>query len=360
MQAYYLKLRKEPPDHGKYNPLQKAGYTGVVFLLLPFLILTGLCMSPGFDTIAHPIVNFLGGRQFARTWHFLAMLFLVVFTFGHVFLVLTTGRREQHALDDARHVPPGQARRDGRVKRGLFVASTMTAALTGCTGITNALNGNATIRRAVGSVDLLSHPVIGARGLAKTFPDDMIARDFPTNGLSTPNDAAYTAAMRSGFASYRMPVGGLVEHPQTFSLAELHALGQVSQTTRHDCVEGWSVVGKWGGVTVGDVLALVKPKPSAKYVVFYTNNVDESGTPFYGSIDLEEAMKPQTLLALMFNGKPTAPQYGGPVRLRLPTQLAYKSTKWVTRIALVDSFAPIYGGKGGYWEDAGYEWWAGI
>jgi thiosulfate reductase cytochrome b subunit len=91
MQAYYFKLRKEPPLHGKYNPLQKAGYTGLIFGLTPFVILTGLALSPGVDAIAHPLTVLLGGRQFARTWHFVAMLGLTAFFFGHVFLVASTG-----------------------------------------------------------------------------------------------------------------------------------------------------------------------------------------------------------------------------------------------------------------------------
>ena len=91
MQAYYLKLRKDPPVHGKYNPLQKAGYTAVIFGLVPFVVLTGLALSPGVDAIAGPLTSLLGGRQFARTWHFAAMLGIVGFTFGHVFLVASTG-----------------------------------------------------------------------------------------------------------------------------------------------------------------------------------------------------------------------------------------------------------------------------
>lgn len=93
MQAYYLRLRREPPDHGKYNPLQKAGYTGLIFGLLPFSILTGLAMSPGIDAAWPWILPLLGGRQFARTWHFLSMSLVVAFVIGHVLLVLTTGFR---------------------------------------------------------------------------------------------------------------------------------------------------------------------------------------------------------------------------------------------------------------------------
>jgi thiosulfate reductase cytochrome b subunit len=91
MQAYYLRLRKEPPDHGKYNPLQKAGYTGLLFVLTPLVILTGLALSPGVDAIAHPLTAVFGGRQFARTWHFVAMVLFAGFFFGHVMLVATTG-----------------------------------------------------------------------------------------------------------------------------------------------------------------------------------------------------------------------------------------------------------------------------
>jgi thiosulfate reductase cytochrome b subunit len=91
MQAYYFHLRKEKPDHGKYNPLQKAGYTAVLFLLAPFVVLTGLALAPGFDAIANPLIWLLGGRQFARTWHFVSMLALIGFFAGHVFLVVSTG-----------------------------------------------------------------------------------------------------------------------------------------------------------------------------------------------------------------------------------------------------------------------------
>ncbi len=91
MQLYYFKLRAEPPPHGKYNPLQKAGYTVLLFGVVPFVILTGLALSPGIDAIAAPLTALLGGRQFARTWHFIAMLALIGFTFGHVFLVAATG-----------------------------------------------------------------------------------------------------------------------------------------------------------------------------------------------------------------------------------------------------------------------------
>ncbi|MDP9018497.1 MAG: molybdopterin-dependent oxidoreductase, partial [Candidatus Eremiobacteraeota bacterium] len=131
-------------------------------------------------------------------------------------------------------------------------------------------------------------------------------------------------------------------------------------TTRHDCVEGWSAIGKWSGVRLADVLDAVGPRPDAKYVVFHCMDVSSDDTPYYESLDVHEARHPQTLLALELNGRVLDPAHGAPVRLRVPTQLGYKSAKWVNRIELVGSFATIYAGNGGYWEDQGYEWYAGI
>ena len=246
------------------------------------------------------------------------------------------------------------------MNRKLFVASSIAAGLTACAPISNALNNSPQVHQTLSLAEKLNHAVIGTRGSAKLYPDSAITQDFPTNGNPTPSDAAYQRLVAGRFADYRLAVGGLVDHPGSFDLRQLRALATLSQTTRHDCVEGWSVVGKWTGVPLGAFLKLVRPKAAARYVVFYSFDRDQMGTPFYGSIDLHQAAHPQTQLALDLNGKPIDPDHGGPVRLRLPTQLAYKSTKWVHRIALVDSFKHIGDGSGGYWEDNGYEWYAGI
>jgi DMSO/TMAO reductase YedYZ molybdopterin-dependent catalytic subunit len=145
-----------------------------------------------------------------------------------------------------------------------------------------------------------------------------------------------------------------------FPLAQLYKMAQQTQITRHDCVEGWSVVGKWSGVRLSDVLDIVRPHSDAKYVVFHCMDKDDTGTPYYESLDIHEARHPQALLALRMNDRPLPADHGAPVRLRVPTQLGYKSAKWVKRIELVGSFANLYQGHGGYWEDQGYDWFAGI
>ncbi len=247
------------------------------------------------------------------------------------------------------------------MKRALFVASSVSAVLAGCAPATNALNDNPTIHRALGLGSRFNHLAIGTRGMAPIYPHrEIMLANYPVNSLPTPTSTTYSRLQRDGFRDYRLPVGGLVDHAQSFTLRQLHAMASIDQTTRHDCVEGWSVVGRWQGVLLGSLLAFVKPTTRARYVVFHSFDTDQQGTPFYGSIDLHQADHPQTQLALYFNGQPVPADYGGPVRLRIPTQLGYKSTKWVRSIELVQSFKHIGAGNGGYWEDNGYEWYAGI
>lgn len=246
------------------------------------------------------------------------------------------------------------------MKRALFVASSIAVALGGCDRVSNALNDSAPVRATLESAERLSHVTIGTRGMARLYREQDITTDFRTNGNDTPSDPLYQKLVAGRFADYTLSVDGLVDRPGRFDLRRLHALAGLTQITRHDCVEGWSVVGKWSGVPLATFLGLVRPQHQARYVVFHSFDVDSEGTPFYGSLSLEQAAHPQTQLALALNGKPLDPAHGAPVRLRIPTQLGYKSTKWVRRIEVVASLAPIGAGKGGYWEDNGYEWYAGI
>ncbi|MGH7727551.1 MAG: molybdopterin-dependent oxidoreductase [Vulcanimicrobiaceae bacterium] len=246
-----------------------------------------------------------------------------------------------------------------KLKRRLFIVGAV-AALGGCAPVTNALNNAGAVHNVIDLAEPLDHGLIGTHGLAKLYPASAIDRNFPMNGFSTPMDATYLRWLRTGFAGYRLQVGGLVEKPLSLSLADLRRAATLSQITRLDCVEGWSVVGQWSGVPLAWLLAQVQPARAARYAVFHTLDRDDQGVPYYESLDLHQAMAPQTQLALGLNGKPLGPDYGAPVRLRIPTQLGYKSAKWVHRIELVASFDSIAGGNGGYWEDQGYEWYAGI
>jgi DMSO/TMAO reductase YedYZ molybdopterin-dependent catalytic subunit len=245
------------------------------------------------------------------------------------------------------------------VRRRLFLAAG-AAALAGCARVTNALNDSAGLHGMLDLAEGLDRSVIGTRGRAKLYSAADIDRDFRTNGFDTPSDSRYEALVRDGFANYALRVTGAVERPQNFTLRELRALASLTQITRHDCVEGWSAIGQWGGVPLAALLRLVRPSKAARYVVFHCLDRSPEGDPYYESLDLMQAAHPQTLLALDLNGKPLDPDHGAPVRLRVPTQLGYKSAKWVQRLELVSTFAGLFGGRGGYWEDQGYEWYAGI
>lgn len=245
------------------------------------------------------------------------------------------------------------------MKRRLFLASA-TSALAGCGPIGSALNNNASVRRILASAEGLNHLLIGTRGFAREYRDNDVDRHFRVNGFATPSDARYSDLVARNFAPYRLIVEGAVERAATFSLAQLQGMPQQTQITRHDCVEGWSAIGKWSGVALGGLLDMVGLRNDARYVVFRCMDNDGSGNLYYESLDLHQARHPQALLALRLNDAPLDPDHGAPVRLRVPTQLGYKSAKWIGRIEVVGSFATIAGGHGGYWEDQGYEWYAGI
>jgi DMSO/TMAO reductase YedYZ molybdopterin-dependent catalytic subunit len=206
------------------------------------------------------------------------------------------------------------------------------------------------------------HLVSSRKSMAQEFSEADLSPQFRSNGTAMPSDAAYQALAANAFADWALQVDGLVASPAKFTLAALRALPARTQITRHDCVEGWSAIGKWTGVPLHEVLALVKPQPNARFAVFHcADPMEEDGShKYYESIDMEDAYHPQTLLAYELNGAVLPVPNGAPVRLRVERQLGYKMAKYVMRIELVESFAHIAGGKGGYWEDEGYEWYAGI
>lgn len=245
------------------------------------------------------------------------------------------------------------------MKRRLFIASTISA-LAGCGPVSAALNQSDAVRRVLNSAEGLNHALIGTRGLARQYREQDVDRQFRVNGFSTPSDSYYARLQAGNFAAYRLVVHGAVEQPHAFDLAELSRMTQQTQITRHDCVEGWSAIGKWSGVPLAALLDVVRPRADARYVVFRCMDNDGTGNLYYESLDLHQARHPQALLALRLNDAPLDPDHGAPVRLRVPTQLGYKSAKWIARIEVVGSFANINAGRGGYWEDQGYEWYAGI
>ena len=205
--------------------------------------------------------------------------------------------------------------------------------------------------------------LLSRQSLAQEFPKADISKDFKANGTTNPDTPAYTALAQSGFKNWQLEVGGLVDHPLHLSLADLRALPSRTQITRHDCVEGWSCIGQWTGAPLSTVLKQASLKPDAKYIVFHcADSLDEMNpsNKYYESIDLVDAFHPQTILAYDMNGAPLGVPYGAPLRVRVERQLGYKMAKYIMRIEAVSDLKKIYSGNGGYWEDQGYEWYAGV
>src|SRR5215831_2020495 len=233
--------------------------------------------------------------------------------------------------------------------------------------------------------------LLGANRLAPEFSESDISPNFKANGTSDPPDEAYKALATNNFVGWRLRVDGLVTNPLNLSLPDLRAFPALTQITRHDCVEGWSCIGKWTGSPLSEVLARAGVRAQAKFAVFHCADTMEGGDDdapddpapteqavgdkakakvhttldnrrirYYESIDLIDALHPQTILAYEMNGRSLPIPHGAPLRLRVERQLGYKMAKYLMRIELVDSFADVGDGNGGYWEDRGYQWYAGI
>src|SRR5215472_9523551 len=233
--------------------------------------------------------------------------------------------------------------------------------LTGCSGIATSLNDTPWFHRLLESPERLDMALLGAdQPLARLYTERDISPDFRHNGFDPPSDPQYLQWSRSNWRGYRLFVSGLVDRPASYDISELRTrFTPQTQITRHDCVEGWSVIGKWRGALLRDVISASGPQAGARYVVFHCLDDDGTGTKYYESLDMRQAAHPQALLAYDLNDAPVPLKNGAPVRLKVPTQLGYKSAKHVSKIELVAALGGDYG-RGGYWEDQGYEWYAGI
>jgi DMSO/TMAO reductase YedYZ molybdopterin-dependent catalytic subunit len=252
-----------------------------------------------------------------------------------------------------------------RLLRGA-VAAAGSAVLAGCDRLSHNASFVGTLHSAQHLNRALAKVVAPRPAMAQEFGPERVAQTFRSNGTLNPRDADYVALREGNFADYRLRVSGLVAKPLELSLAQLRELPSRTQITRHDCVEGWSCIGKWKGVQLSRILEMAEPKPEAKFVLFRCfdsmdgPSLDGSDSRYYESIDLDDAHHVQTILAYELNDRPLPVTNGAPLRCRVERQLGYKQAKYIRSIELIESFAEIRGGNGGYWEDEGYAWYGGI
>ncbi|OYY79688.1 MAG: molybdopterin-binding protein [Sphingomonas sp. 28-62-20] len=232
--------------------------------------------------------------------------------------------------------------------------------LSGC----DKLAQNETFRKILFSEDeahrVLQRAISSRHSLAKEFTAAEMSPVFRANGTLNPGTPAYSAMAAEKFANWKLQVDGLVNRPLALSLAQLQQMPARTQITRHDCVEGWSAIGKWHGPMLGNILKAADVKTSARYIIFHCADLFH-GNAYYTSIDMFDAFHPQTILAYTMNDAPITVPHGAPIRLRAERHLGYKQAKYVMRLQAVASLDEVGLGKGGYWEDhVDYDTYAGI
>ncbi|MGB3329450.1 MAG: molybdopterin-dependent oxidoreductase [Thermomicrobiales bacterium] len=335
-----------PAENGwvAYNSLQQIAYFLTVFIAAPLALLTGLGMSPALSTRFRGVSHRLS-IQAARSLHFLVMVWFVTFIVFHVTLVATTG-----ALRNLNHIYLG---RDDEGWGGfiLFAISMAIVAVFWLAASPFTLRYPRVIQRVGGT---LIGPAERLFEHVDTSPGEYTEKDispyFWHNG-HFPDDDAYRALQETGFADYRLEIHGLVEHPASLSLDQLRALPYHEQITQHFCIQGWSGVAKWGGVSMSTIMDLVEPKPEARWAVFYSLAAGPNEGLYYDAHPIDQMRNRLAMLAYDMNGEPLTFGHGAPLRLRNEVQLGFKQVKWVHGVEFVADFSEIGGGFGGYNED---------
>ena len=242
------------------------------------------------------------------------------------------------ALKDARRL---LARR-GFLQRSSTLTLGGLALLGGCSIDDDESSVDAALTRISRFNDRVQGWLFDPMRLAPTYPESMITRPFPFNAYYDESEVRVVPE-----AGFHLEVSGLVADKRRWTLAELRALPQADQVTRHICVEGWSAIGKWGGVPFRTFLERVGADTTARYVGF------KCADDYFTSIDMPTALHPQTQLTLTYDGQVLPPKYGFPMKLRMPTKLGYKNPKHIHSIFVTNAY------PGGYWEDQGYNWFGG-
>lgn len=246
----------------------------------------------------------------------------------------------------ARDMPGSRKAEWVRLERRLFLRQTLSLGaltlLTGC-DLTNRESVDKALRAVSRWNDRVQAWLFDPDRLAPTYPESAITQPFPFNAFYSAAEAPVVDP-----ATYRLQLGGLIRDKRPWTLEELYALAQSTQVTRHVCVEGWSAIGKWGGVVFREFLERVGADLTARYVGFWCAD------NYYTSIDMPTALHPQTLLAFTFADQTLPRWYGFPMKLRIPTKLGFKNPKHIVALYVTNTY------PGGYWEDQGYNWFSGL
>jgi methionine sulfoxide reductase catalytic subunit len=341
----YLSLNW-PTDNtwAAYNALQQLAYFTTVFIAAPAAVITGLGMSPALS-MRFTVISRRLSIQAARSLHFLVLVYFLLFIVVHVTLVFGT-----EALRNLNHM---FAARDADSWVGFWIfAAAMVVVAIGWVAATPFTYRHPRVVQRVGYALIgplqrlfeYTNPKPGA------FTEKDISPYFWHNG-TYPETVEYKELEENNFVDWRLRVYGLVEHPTEFSLADLHDLPYHEQITQHFCIQGWSGVAKWGGVSLQTIMDIVKPLPEAKWVVFYSLGPGPDGGIYYVAHPIEQMSHHLTMLAYDMNGGPVSYGHGAPLRLRNELQHGFRHVKWLKGIEFVAHYSGLGSGYGGYNED---------
>ena len=340
----YLSLQF-PVEHTwtSYNGIQQLTYFVTIFIAAPLAFVTGVMQGPAFSNKLDGFAKILN-RQLARTIHFAVLSWFLFFIFIHTTLVFITGVRK-----NLNYMVAG-VNDDSWTGFLIYVPVLVILITIWLLASPFTLRYARLVQRAgeilVGYIQ--SWAELWDPGTQYSEKD--ISPYFWVNG-TLPTSDEYYSLKDADFAEYKLTVGGLVEHPQQFSYAELKAMPKQEQITKHFCIQGWSGVAKWGGVPMRHILKLVKPQPEARYAVFYSFAEGAEGGIYYDVHSLRNMRHRLTLLAYEMNGEPLNFLHGAPLRLRCENQLGFKMVKWIQAIEFVHDFRHLGAGQGGYNED---------
>ena len=338
-------LPPEPNGFYGYNALQQIAYFTVVFVFGPLAILTGLAMSPAVVNRFSWYPRIFGGRQCARSIHFLNMLGFVGFLVVHVTLVVITGFQR-----NMNHIVMGT---DDRSPVGMWLGFVGIAVVVLSWFVAHYLSWRHP-RGLQHALKTITYPMqlltLNRLVPSQHYSEQQISPYFWPNG-KMPRREDWNQLAGRGFRDFKLKVGGLVENPVELSLGDLATFTQEEHITMHHCIQGWSGIAKWSGVPMKALIEHVRPKPEAKVVAFYSFGEALYGGPYYDTQRLDNVLKAECLLASHMNGKPLSEVYGAPLRLRVENQLGYKMVKWIERIEFIRSEKELGKGEGGKNED---------
>ncbi|HEX5425925.1 MAG TPA: molybdopterin-dependent oxidoreductase [Candidatus Acidoferrales bacterium] len=341
-------LPPEPNGFYGYNALQQIAYFAVVFVFGVVAIGTGIAMSPAVVNRFPWYARIFGGRQSARSIHFLTMLGFLAFLVVHVTLIAMTGFAR-----NMNHIVMGM---DDRNPIGMYLGFVGIAVVVLTWIVAHYISWYhpRPLQHALKSV---TYPMqlltLNRLTPQQKYAEDKISPYFWPNG-KVPVREDWKKMTEEGFKNFRLKIGGLVENPVELSLDEIERLGEVEHVTMHHCIQGWTGIAKWGGIPMSKLIGLVRPKPEAKVVAFFSFGEALYGGHYYDTQSLENVTKPQCMLATHMNGERLPAVYGAPLRLRVENQLGYKMVKWIERIEFVETEKTLGKGEGGKNEDDEY------